>query len=89
MDKKEIRRLLLAKRRSLSLSLKQKKEAVIHLKVLEIVKNYTHIGIYVSLNDEVETKSLIEILLNQGKMIYVPRCAGNTLTFHCIEKISD
>jgi len=89
LDKKEIRRLLLEKRRSLSFYQKQQKEALIHQKVLEIAQNYTHIGIYVSLKDEVETHHLIEQLFQKNKCIYVPRCHEKTLTFHRINGFHD
>lgn len=64
---------------------KDKKDAMIVKKLLEVTKNYTHIASYVPLKDEVNI-SLFNEIIDQNKKLYLPKMVGNALVF-C--KVSD
>ena len=44
---------------------------------------------YVSLNDEVDTKELIEYSLKIGKKVAVPKCIGKEMKFYLINSLSE
>lgn len=89
MDKNRLRQDLLLQRRTLSVDYRNEAHTTIHKKVIKLCQNKSCIGLYVSLADEVETKRLIEVLLQEGKRVFVPRCQGNTLTFHEIKSLQE
>lgn len=44
---------------------------------LDIIKTSKNIGLYIDVNNEVETKELIKELVGQGKKIYLPKFDNN------------
>lgn len=89
MDKQALRKTLLQKRSDLSIAHRCAANQSIAQQVLEICQNVQHIGIYISVKEEVDTRWLINTFLANGKKVYVPKCQGTTLTFHQITHLDD
>lgn len=70
---------------------KDKKDEAIFRKVIEeaVVKEAKTILIYVSLDDEVDTKKLIAYFLTEGFKVAVPRVDGKMMRFYYIESFND
>jgi 5-formyltetrahydrofolate cyclo-ligase len=45
-------------------------------------RNLTHIGLYASMGSEVQTQDLIQHLCLMGKVCWLPKVQGPTMTFH-------
>ncbi len=84
MDKNSQRINCLEKRKSISSLDKALKDISIGNQVMKLCENYKNVGIYISINDEVDTRKIIQDLLLKNVNVYVPKCVGNTLTFHRI-----
>ncbi len=89
MDKIELRKSLLQNRKELNLNDRLIKNLLIKKEVLKLSSEYNWISIYISLDDEVDTKEIIKNLWTSGKHVCVPRCNKNTLTFHEIKSFKD
>lgn len=94
MDKKALRQLAMMKRHELPSLLKAQYDEIIRSQLIRICSSYQSIGIYVSHADEAETQKLIELLLQEGKLVAVPRCRTlesglHTLDFYRIESLED
>ena len=89
MDKKSARKTGLSRRKNLSEEDRKKENSVLFQKMAETAKNFTVIGVYVSVKDEADTICFIRWCFAQGKTVCVPRMSGHTLTFHCITDLSD
>lgn len=76
--KKELRAILLAKRRGLDEAYRREADAAIRkrLESLELVTQAQTVFCYVSVNEEVDTRRLIGDLLSSGKRVAVPRCGS-------------
>lgn len=76
-DKKEIRKLVLAKRASMGESIRANKSLLIQKKVLALAEYQAAktIMLFMSFRDEVETKELAEDVLAGGKRLVLPFCA--------------
>lgn len=92
MNKSELRKIYLAKRKEIPYKDVKDKSEIIKTKILNSnwYKNSDAIMIYVSFNNEVETKNIIEDALNSGKNVVVPVCIdGNNLIPAVIQSICD
>lgn len=93
MDKKSQRQLTLMKRHELPALLKAQYDENIRTQLLKLTGRYEHIGIYVSKDDETDTRRLIQLLLSQGKRVSVPRCSATeqrpTLEFYQILSLEE
>ena len=59
---------------------------VIHHHMYERSKN---IGVYVSMNNEVDTINLIQHMINDGKNVVVPKVCGVDMEFYFIKSLDD
>lgn len=75
LDKKELRKDILKKRDNLEKLIKNNMDNSIQKKLFtsDYYKNAKNIFIYISYGSEIDTKSIINRALNEGKKIYVPR----------------
>ncbi|GIM28549.1 5-formyltetrahydrofolate cyclo-ligase [Clostridium polyendosporum] len=75
MDKSEIRNIVIAKRKELSKVAKDNFDNIISRKFLnsEIYKQCKTIFIYISMNEEIDTKTIILKALEEGKRVCVPK----------------
>lgn len=87
MDKKEIRKAVLEKRRLIID--KEQKSRVIQQRVIEACKEYKNIGIYMNTPYEVETVYCIEELQRLGKNIYIPSVVGDCMEFRKFHAYSE
>lgn len=78
--KRELRSYYIAARKKLTSEERGEKSETIkrHLLALDAVKNATMVMVYVNVGAEVETRSLIETLLDDGKRVAVPYCIEGT-----------
>ena len=81
MDKKEIRKVILAKRASMSEELRQEKSRSIIEKVISLPEfsKARNIMTYLDFKGEVETRDLITAILKYGIRVVVPLCHGNNI----------
>lgn len=87
MDNYQIRQEIKQRRRALSEATYKAMSLSCfeNLKCLLSQLEYQHIGIYVSFNQEVDTKPIIEYLWSLGKDVYVPKCKDkNKMDFYKI-----
>ena len=87
MMKQELRKKYLTIRKNVID--KEKKSMIIIDKLLPILDNYQSVGVYAAMEDEVNLDKLIEILLQQGKEVYLPRIESNGIEFYQIKSLSD
>lgn len=87
MMKKDLREKYLGIRKSILD--KDKKSMVIIDKLLPILDKYQTIGVYAAMEDEVNLDKLIEMLLKQGKEVYLPRIESSDLEFYQIKSLND
>lgn len=91
LTKKELRKQLLAERRELEKSYREKRDVLIYNKLMscpEIAAAKT-ILTYISTEIEVDTIRFIEKMLKSGKTVAVPKCEGRDMRFIRIESLSD
>ena len=72
-----------------SITRKQEKSFKMKEELLPLLKGYNHIALFASLTDEIDTFPLIEELLKQDKIIYLPKAEGNDLNFYQITRLED
>ena len=93
MDKKALRKLAQMKRHELPPLLKAQFDENIRSQLIKVQEPYQKIGMYISINDEADTRRILQHLLDQGKQIAVPKCVvregRNTLDFYWIEGLED
>lgn len=87
LDKITQRKELLAKRKSLTN--KEELDIIIQDKCIELIKDYKSIAIYMSLDDEVDTTSIIEYCFRNDISVIIPKVKGNTLEFYRIKSFDD
>ena len=80
MDKIEFRKAALKKRRLIVD--KDSKSIIIQQRLIELCKDYKHIGVYINMKDEVRTNIFIEKMLAYGNDIYVPTTTDTMMNFH-------
>jgi 5-formyltetrahydrofolate cyclo-ligase len=89
MDKKELRKIFLEKRKSIE-NKEEKSHEIFHkLKGLPIWKKAYIINTYVSIKDEVDTRFIIYHALIENKRVFCPVILGNDLKFGEITSIND
>lgn len=93
MDKKEIRKIIATEKSSLTDADRVEKSRAIAQSVFENIKDLppTHVSLFMSMPDEVDTHYLIEMLREQGKhTILIPRVEDKTtIRFYKLEKSED
>ena len=77
MDKKALRKLAQMKRHELPPLLKAQFDENIRSQLMKVQEPYQKIGMYISINDEADTRRILQHLLDQGKQIAVPKCVGS------------
>lgn len=90
MNKKALRKRQLELRRSFTADIKAEEEAI--CKVLDeyIEKNgYKRVLVYVSTEEELDTRALIGKLLKRGVEVYVPKVLGKEMDFYKISSFDD
>lgn len=91
MDKSLIRKTMKQKRLFLD------KETFFHNSHIILDKIVHHpmyrkssvIGVYVSMNNEVDTLNLIECMINDGKYVVTPKVSGAEMDFYHIQSLED
>ena len=86
-EKKQIRGEFLSIRQHIPSKLE--KSYVIKDKLLPLLSSYKNIGLYASMDDEVDTFSLAKVLLEKGKNLYYPKVEGENLCFYKIKTLDD
>ena len=86
-----MKKILREKYKAIRKNIKDKtfKEEIIKKKVLLLAHNYQTIGIYVSLEDEVNTDEIIKELLKMDKKVYVPKVDGKRMDFYRIYSLDE
>lgn len=87
MDKKEIRNIVMSRRKELSEVIKGDLDSAITRKFLgsEVYKRCKTIFIYISMNEEIYTKTIILKALEEGKKVCVPKIDMKDRTMKAIE----
>ena len=87
MDKKELRKAGLARRKALSKEACRERSKVIASKVIEIeeFKNSNRILLYAPIRNEVETEEIYREAKRLNKDIYYPRVQGKEMQFYFID----
>ena len=88
MNKKELRKAILARRDDLSLKERDEKSAQIVTSVLELegLKNANKILLYASMRSEVQTDDICYKAKLLGKEIYYPRVQGDEMKFYSVDE---
>lgn len=79
MNKKELRKKYTEVRKNIENREEKEKKILENLKNLEIYKNSKSIFIFVSYRTEVNTKEIINMILEDGKKVYVPVVKGDEM----------
>lgn len=89
MNKSELRKLYLSKRKNIKN--KKEKSLIINNKIKELseYKNSNVIALYKSLPSEVDTTSLINDTINLGKIVVLPKVEKEELKFYKINSLED
>ena len=82
MDKQSIRTAMRKKRKNLSLADKQGKDFLILEHLKEIVVSETHIGVFLSFQDEIDTFPIVEYLFENGIKVSSSKIEENNLVFY-------
>lgn len=88
MNLKVQQREMAMNKRHLIINKEEKSQAIIK-RLLDIIKPYNKIGIYISLDDEVNTKGLLEVLIDMHKAVFAPRVNKDTMSFYQINSFDD
>lgn len=89
MDKKQIATINRIKRSNLDKDLKKKYDQAIHCEVYHQVENLTHIALFASFGQEIETYTLIESLLEKEYHVYLPKVEGKIINFYEIYNLKN
>lgn len=87
MDKKNIRYQALESRANIKN--RTDKDEIITQRAYELAKSYEIIGIYYAFRDEVATQTLIQQLLDLGKVVACPRIESGQMHFYKVESLDD
>ena len=89
-EKVALRKHLLEKRDSTSFDLMQihSKKILSKLIKTKVISEAKSIGCYYSIGSEVQTVELMTLLLNEGKVVSLPRISENNMSFRKIEDLS-
>lgn len=93
MDKRQLRQMIISKRTTLSLQMRQNAESAIykHLFELDTFKRSQIISSFVSFRDEIEMKTINEKILSEGKTLVLPFIDMTTksMTFHIVNALKE
>lgn len=89
MLKSDLRVKHLKLRNNLSVEERDRFSTLIFNRVIEVAKNYNHIGVYISMHHEVDTRMFIQWCFNQNKHVYVPKIVYNTMIFIEIHSLNE
>lgn len=86
-EKKKIRKEILSFRNNMNQDEKNKKDTIIKEKFLDsdYYKKSKNIFIYISYGSEINTKEIINIALNEGKSVFVPRTVFETKAMDAVK----
>lgn len=86
-DKKKLRKEILDKRNNMDLNIKRELDNCIFNRFYgsSYYKNANKIFIYVSYSSEIDTKKIINKILEEGKRVFVPRTENKTKSMEAIE----
>ena len=89
-EKAALRQMLLEKRDSTSFDLIQIHSESIHsrLKKIRAFSNANSIGCYYSIGSEVQTRSIIQELLDQNKNVSLPKVMNDIIVFRTIKNLN-
>ena len=84
MKKSENRKVFSEKRKSIPVETKQIYDKSILSVIInsQIIYPFDKVLCYVSVNDEADTRALIDYLLEIGKDVYVPHCKNRVMNFY-------
>lgn len=87
--KQSLRKEALEKRKAIAG--KADKSMVIASQVIALIneRKYTKVGLYMAMNDEVQTTEMIDFCFNQGINIAVPKVEGGIIQFYWIGNYRD
>lgn len=86
-SKKEIRKTCLA--RVSEITNRTERSFLMKEELLNILKGYSHIGLFVSLDNEIDTVPLIDALLKEEKNVYLPKVEGDIINFYQIRSLTE
>lgn len=91
IDKKELRKFYKSIRECISRNEKTLFDSKIFTFLVnsELFKDAETLLIYVSVNNEIDTNSIIKFALSEGKKVAVPYCVGNMMNFLVIKSPDD
>ncbi len=89
MDKSSLRIKHLNLRKSLSAEDHQGFSALIFKQLIKDIELYDHIGIYISMAHEVDTRSIMEWCFRNHKKVYVPKILKSGMIFVHIQDLSE
>ena len=91
IEKKELRKLYKSTRESVSENEKNLFDSKIFTFLInsELFKKAEILLIYVSVCNEIDTYSIINFALSEGKKVAVPYCVGNMMNFLVIDSLND
>lgn len=90
MSKVDIKKLMLAKRKSLDKDKKRRYDALIKDQAMFFTEDVATIGFYAATQDEVDTYAMMEDLIwDTEKRVVVPKIEGDSLKFYQITSFKD
>lgn len=91
LDKKKLRKEMLARRDALTIQERKEKSEEIakHVITLEEFQNANVVLIYDSIRSEVETAEIAQEAKSQNKMVYYPRVIGNEMKFYLVDEATE
>lgn len=82
VNKKDVRKAMLAKRQTMSNASELSNQIAKHVLAQEVWLKAKAVALYLDINNEVQTDFLIKTAWEQGKQVFLPRCiAGDELIF--------
>ena len=87
LSKKEIRKTCLE--RISNIADRTERSFLMKEELLNILKGYKYIGLFMSLDNEIDTTPLVQELLNLNKNVYLPRTEGDVIRFYKLNNINE
>ena len=78
-----------AKREALSPELKHEYDSIIYNQIVKILPNYKSIGIYCSMENEIDTLAIIQYCFKNKIKVSVPKVLGKNMIFVTITSFAD
>jgi len=90
-NKKEIRNRMAKLRNKISLEDKKIKDDIIFNKLVDNAdfKNANNYFLFVSFRSEIETKTIINYLIDKNKNVFVPKVVGDIMKLYLIKSLDD